>query len=331
MLSEINSSLNQYYLKSPSYFRNNKINFKKDNNSAQINNQYYSYSKNLIPNENNNNKNRGKKITSAKHTQIANNALGKNFTFKSDDIYTPKPQNQKMSTIKNSKLNQRPKSATKTKININYNFLNSNNKKSLPNNLNIIEDDDYDINSNMEKFQNLLNIIEKKGFQKYQDEINEKKIIISKLENSIAILKNKISLSKNNIYNRCHKETKDKIKYEKMLSVGSRFKNVGKSAYSFKNEINIMRNKIAFLNEETLQIKNITFQEQNDIDAINDEIKKGNKAISDRQKQIENILAAIQLLKKHIISVNQKIGGIKNIKYNYIDKLNIIENNINNI
>ena len=331
MLSEINSSLNQYYLKSPSYFRNNKIKVQKDNNSAQINNQYYSYSKNLIPNENNNNKNRGKKITSAKHMEISDNALGKNFTFKSDDIYTPKPQNQKMSTIKNSKLNQRPKSATKTKININYNFLNSNNKKSLPINLNIIEDDDYDINSNMEKFQNLLNIIEKKGFQKYQDEINEKKIIISKLENSIAILKNKISLSKNNIYNRCHKETKDKIKYEKMLSVGSRFKNVGKSTYSFKNEINIMRNKIAFLNEETLQIKNITFQEQNDIDAINDEIKKGNKAISDRQKQIENILAAIQLLKKHIISVNQKIGGIKNIKYNYIDKLNIIENNINNI
>ena len=68
MLSEINSSLNQYYLKSPSYFRNNKINFKKDNNSAQINNQYYSYSKNLIPNENNNyNKNIEKKISSAKH------------------------------------------------------------------------------------------------------------------------------------------------------------------------------------------------------------------------------------------------------------------------
>ena len=28
-----------------------------------------------------------------------NNALGKNFTFKSDDIYKPKPQNQKISTI----------------------------------------------------------------------------------------------------------------------------------------------------------------------------------------------------------------------------------------
>jgi septal ring factor EnvC (AmiA/AmiB activator) len=75
----------------------------------------------------------------------------------------------------------------------------------------------------------------------------------------------------------------------------------------------------------------MTFQEQNNINEINDEIKKGNKAISDRQKQFENILAAIQLLKKHIISVNQKIGRIKNVKYNYIDKLNNIEYNINNI
>ena len=90
----------------------------------------------------------------------------------------------------------------------------------------------------------------------------------------------------------------------------------------------MIKNKIAFLNDETLQIKNMTFQEQNDIDEINDEIKKGNKAISDRQKQIENISAAIQLLKKHIISVNQKIGRIKNVKYNYFDKLNNIENNI---
>ena len=87
MLSEINSSLNQYYLKSPSYFRNNKIKVQKDNNSAQINNQYYSYSKNQISNGINNDKNRGKKISSAKHMKIENNALGKNFTFKSDNIY----------------------------------------------------------------------------------------------------------------------------------------------------------------------------------------------------------------------------------------------------
>ena len=325
MLSEITSSLNQYYLKSPSFFRNKKISLAKENNRAQIKNNNYSNSEEILQKGFNNDKN--VKMPSANRYQIPNNALGKNFTFKSDDIFAPNSINQKMNTTKKIKSNYRPKSATKNKVQVNYNLINSNNKKTLQNNYNII-DDDYDINSNMEKFQNLLNIIEKKGFQKYQDEINEKKIIISKLENSIAILKNKISLSKNNIYNRCHKETKDKIKYEKMLSVGNRFKNVGKNANSYKYEIDMIKNKIAFLNDETLQIKNMTFQEQNDIDEINDEIKKGNKAISDRQKQIENISAAIQLLKKHIISVNQKIGRIKNVKYNYFDKLNNIENNI---
>ena len=325
MLSEITSSLNQYYLKSPSFFRNKKISLAKENNTAQIKNNNYSNSEEILQKGFNNDKN--VKMPSANRYQIPNNALGKNFTFKSDDIFVPNSINQKMNTTKKIKSNYRPKSATKNKVQVNYNLINSNNKKTLQNNYNII-DDDYDINSNMEKFQNLLNIIEKKGFQKYQDEINEKKIIISKLENSIAILKNKISLSKNNIYNRCHKETKDKIKYEKMLSVGNRFKNVGKNTNSYKYEIDMIKNKIAFLNDETLQIKNMTFQEQNDIDEINDEIKKGNKAISDRQKQIENISAAIQLLKKHIISVNQKIGRIKNVKYNYFDKLNNIENNI---
>ena len=69
-------------------------------------------------------------------------------------------------------------------------------------------------------------------------------------------------------------------------------------------------------------------KEQNEIEEINNEIKKGNKMISDRQKQIENILAATQLLKKHIASVKQKIGRIKNVKYNYINEINYIGNNI---
>ena len=75
-------------------------------------------------------------------------------------------------------------------------------------------------------------------------------------------------------------------------------------------------------------MKNENLKEQNEIEEINNEIKKGNKMISDRQKQIENILAAIQLLKKHIIAVQKKIGRIKNIKYNYIENLNYLGNNI---
>ena len=90
----------------------------------------------------------------------------------------------------------------------------------------------------------------------------------------------------------------------------------------------MMRNKIAFLNDQTMGMKNVYLKEQNEIDEINGEIKKGNKMVSDRQKQIENILAATQLLKKHIVSVKQKIGRIKNVKYNYINEINYIGNNI---
>jgi len=332
MLSEITSSLNQYYLKSPLYLRNNKKNLENipnQNNIEQIINQYNYNSENLLNNNNNKNNNiKSQKMKSAKNKINPNNALGANFTFKSGDIFTPSSLNKNINfnniynndNYNNKKI--RPKSAAKERVNINKNT-----KKFLTNNFKII-DDDYDLNSNMNKFENLINIIDKNGFQKYQDEINDKKILISQIENSISILKNKISLSKNNIYNRFHRETKNKIKYENMLSVGNRFKNVGKNANTIKNEIVMLKNKIAILNDETLKMKNISFQGQNEIDEMNNEIKKGNKAISDRQKQIENILAAIQLLKNHIVSVKQKIGRIKNIKYNYIDQLNYIESKI---
>ena len=345
MLSEIASSLNHYYLKPPSYLNRPKknlvLNQKNNNENDQINYQYPPNSENLTPNNNNfnylNNKNiRSQKIsTLKKQNQImSNNRLGPNFTFKAGDIFTPSSLKNKINInniykgdnyIKrniNTKL--RPKSATKGRVSINnYNIIN---KKSL-NNFKFM-DDDYDINSNMNKFENLINIIDKNGFQKFQDEINEKKILISQLQNSIAILKNKISLSRNNINNRIHKEIKNQIKYENKLMVSSRYKNVGKTADNFKDEIDIIKNKIAFLNDETMEIKKTSIKEKNELDEINEEIKKGNKAISDRQKQIENILAATQLLKKHIVSTKQKIGKIKNIKQNYIDKLNYIEYNI---
>ena len=77
-----------------------------------------------------------------------------------------------------------------------------------------------------------------------------------------------------------------------------------------------------------MQIKSLSLNEQTYIDLLNEEIRKGNKAISDKQKEIENILPALQLLKNHIISVKQKILKFNNIKTNYIEELNNIENNI---
>ena len=343
MLSEITSSLNQYFSRHPSYIIYNKknlvINPRDSNENNKMNYRYNCKSDNLLQNNNHinlNNRNiRNQKMESAKRIIIPKSALGSEFTFKLGNIYTPKTINAKINlnktynqkdyiTNKKEIKNLRPKSATKKSVNIS---LDLNSKRAVIKNFKKI-DDDFDINSNMNNFENLINIIDKNGFQKYQDEINEKKILLSQIETSIAILKNKIALSKNNIYNGFHRETKKKIKYEKMISIGNRFKSVGKTANNYKNEIDVIKSKIIFLKDETMNIKNITLKEQNDIDEINNEIKKGNKLISDRQKQIENILAAIQLLKKHIIAVQQKVGRIKNIKYNYIENLNYLGNNI---
>ena len=206
---------------------------------------------------------------------------------------------------------------------------NNNKLMNIQNNDNINYDfDDYDINYNMNNFQNIIGAINRNGFQRYQDEINDKKILVAQLENSIAVLKNKICLCKSNLYDGLHKESKNKIKYENMLSVSNRYKNIGKTADSYKNEINNFQNKIADLNNETLKLKTLGFNIQNDIDLMNEEIRKGNKAISDKQKEIENILPALQLLKNHITSVKQKIFKYNNAKQNYLGELTYIENSI---
>ena len=113
-----------------------------------------------------------------------------------------------------------------------------------------------------------------------------------------------------------------------MLCVSNRFKNIGKTADNYKNDINIFRNKIDALNDETFQLKNYALNEQNYIDIMKEEIKKGNKGISDKKKEIENILPALQLLKNHIASVKQKIKQFNNIKRNYIEELSYMDNEI---
>jgi hypothetical protein len=61
---------------------------------------------------------------------------------------------------------------------------------------------------------------------------------------------------------------------------------------------------------------------------MNEEIRKGNKAISDKQKEIENLLPALQLLRNHITSVKQKLFRYNNVKQNYLDELSYIGNSI---
>ena len=125
MLYEITSSLNQYYLKPPSYLRKNKnnlvLNPNFNNEKDQINNQYKYNSENRLLNNNINNLNnwnyKSQKIPGAK---MPKNALGSNFTFKSGEIFTPSSQTNKINlnniyksdnypNNKNIRANSRPK------------------------------------------------------------------------------------------------------------------------------------------------------------------------------------------------------------------------------
>ena len=99
MLAELASSLNQYYLKPLNNQRIKKENIIKINNNNK---------KEIIP----------KKETQKNIIIQNNNLLGANFTFKPNELLTP------ISNYKNknkNKIQKRPKSASKPKVNIKLN------------------------------------------------------------------------------------------------------------------------------------------------------------------------------------------------------------------
>jgi uncharacterized protein YukE len=283
-----------------------------------------------------------------------NNEQNISFLYDPQNISSDIPTNNYNQIYGYKSIKTRPKSAIRTKKNNNLNkgripydnksfsfgnnYKRNNNTGSRINKSPISRNDinsnltnnyeEYDLNYNMNNFDNMISSINRNGFQRYQDEINDKKIIVSQLENSIAMLKNKICLCKCRTYSGLHKESKKRIKYENMLSVSNRYKNIGKTADNYKDDINNFQNKIAMINNETLKIKTISFDIQNEINSMNEEIRKGNKAISDKQKEIENLLPALQLLRNHITSVKQKLFRYNNVKQNYLGELSYIESSI---
>ena len=364
MLAELSTTLSTYY-RSPSCKNRktkNVIYIPIGNNmddTSEITQQRYSTNRAILNNFN------GYMPVQNRVTNIATPSLKSSnffpnkvqnisFLYNPQNISSDIPINNynKIYDYKNFKT--RPKSAIKTKINNNLNkgripynnksfsfankykrnnnIISKINKSSLlPNDIGVNMTnnyEDYDLNYNMNNFDNMISSINRNGFQRIQDEINDKKIIVSQLENSIAMLKNKICLCKSRTYSGLHKESKNRIKYENMLSVSNRYKNIGKTADNYKDDINNFQNKIAMINNETLKLKTIGFDIQNEINSMNEEIRKGNKAISDKQKEIENLLPALQLLRNHITSVKQKLFRYNNVKQNYLGELSYIESNI---
>ena len=364
MLAELSTTLSTYY-RSPSCKNRktkNVIYIPIGNNmddTSEITQQRYSTNRAILNNFN------GYMPFQNRATDIATPSLKSSnffpnkvqnisFLYNPQNISSDIPINNYNKIYGYKNIKTRPKSAIKTKINNNLNkgripynnksfsfankykrnnnIISKINKSSLlPNDIGVNMTnnyEDYDLNYNMNNFDNMISSINRNGFQRIQDEINDKKIIVSQLENSIAMLKNKICLCKSRTYSGLHKESKNRIKYENMLSVSNRYKNIGKTADNYKDDINNFQNKIAMINNETLKLKTIGFDIQNEINSMNEEIRKGNKAISDKQKEIENLLPALQLLRNHITSVKQKLFRYNNVKQNYLGELSYIESSI---
>ena len=364
MLAELSTTLSTYY-RSPSCKNRktkNVIYIPIGNNmddTSEITQQRYSTNRAILNNFN------GYMPFQNRATDIATPSLKSSnffpnkvqnisFLYNPQNISSDIPINNYNKIYGYKNIKTRPKSAIKTKINNNLNkgripynnksfsfankykrnnnIISKINKSSLlPNDIGVNMTnnyEDYDLNYNMNNFDNMISSINRNGFQRIQDEINDKKIIVSQLENSIAMLKNKICLCKSRTYSGLHKESKNRIKYENMLSVSNRYKNIGKTADNYKDDINNFQNKIAMINNETLKLKTIGFDIQNQINSMNEEIRKGNKAISDKQKEIENLLPALQLLRNHITSVKQKLFRYNNVKQNYLGELSYIESSI---
>ena len=333
MLAELSTTLSTYY-RSPSCKNRktkNVIYVPIGNNmddASEIAQQRYSTNRAIL-----NNFNRYMPIQN-RVTNIATPSLKNSNLFQNDEqninfLYNPQnissdiPINNYNQIYGYKSIKTRPKSAIKTKKNSNLNkggipydnksFSFANNYKRNNNVVSKINKspisrnelsanmtnnyEEYDLNYNMNNFDNMISTINRNGFQRYQDEINDKKIIVSQLD-------------------------------ENMLSVSNRYKNIGKTADNYKDDINNFQNKIAIINNETLKLKTIGFDIQNEINSMNEEIRKGNKAISDKQKEIENLLPALQLLRNHITSVKQKLFRYNNVKQNYLDELSYIGNSI---
>ena len=223
--------------------------------------------------------------------------------------------------IKDSSLKTRPKTPS---LNSNLNRYQSNiknvknkNMKSFFNSIDQSIPVNYDksynyelVNNEMQNLEDMINSIKNKGFDKYENEINEKIQKKDKLENSIQILKSKINMYENEKKYIIKDNSKEKLKISNLQNVSKRYKNISEGILNYQKEIPNYKPKIEELKNETIEINTLIQKEKVNIQLLKENIQKLNKMISDKKRESESIRPALNLLKKHIITLKQKIKNI---------------------
>ena len=251
------------------------------------------------------------------NSNLTSNLNSKNNT----NIKSNSNKNLIRNNITDSSLKIRPKTPC-LNSNLNRyqsNFKNVKNKNmksyfnSIDQSIPVTYDKSYNyeiVNNEMQNLEDMINSIKNKGFDKYENEINEKIQKKDKLENSIQILKSKINMYEHEKKYIIKDNSKEKLKISNLQNVSKRYKNISEGILNYQKEIPNYKPKIEELKNETIEINTLIQKEKVSIQLLKENIQKMNKMISDKKRESESIRPALNLLKKHIITLKQKIKNI---------------------
>ena len=188
----------------------------------------------------------------------------------------------------------------------------------------------YTIDNDMNNLEGMISSIKLKGFNKFQNEIDEKIEQKLKLENSISVLKSKLNMYENQKKNIKQEDAKNLLQIQNMRNVSERYKSINEGIEKYQKDIPIYKPQIDKLKNETIKINTQIIEYKREIDLMKNQIQKLNKMISDRKREKDNLRPALKLLQNHIMNLEQKIKSFDIGKSDFmINVSNFVEKGIN--
>ena len=268
--------------------------------------------------------------------QIINSDLKENYSQllnkTEENLNNNKIDLNKIKILSYKNSNKESRSRRTKSLNLNsinqYNlnmFLDSIDKKKPIKNEN---NEDF-LEKDIKNFETVISYIKSEGFDKLQNEINEKKLIKDYLENSVNTLKSKISLYKMSKKNYSIQNAKKEVELNNLKCVNDRYFQIINEINFYQNEIPEIQPQINMLNTETIQINSYILQKKEEINLLNDNIQKLNFGINEIKKERDILRPAVNLLNKHIENLKHKIKVLDTSKsYFMLDITNFAKNNI---
>ena len=218
---------------------------------------------------------------------------------------------------------------------LNLNTINQHNLNVLLDSIDItkpINKIDYNgefIENDIKHLETIISYIKSEGFNKLQNEINEKTMIKNYLETSINTLQSKVNLYNSTNKNYKYQNVKKEIELNNLKSVNERYNQIINEINYHQNEIPEIQPQINILNTETLKINSIILQEKEEINSLNDNIQKLNFGINEVKKEKDLLRPALSLLRKHIKNLKEKIKVLDTSKaYFMLNITNFAQDNI---